>query len=153
MPGRRAWGDKSQDQCSLPPGLTNIVAVVGGGAHSLALATDGSVTAWGADGNGQCNLPPTLAPASGIAAGEYQTAVLLADSIPVPQLLNPARQSNRFSTLIQTLSGRNYALEVNDSLAASNWTALCTNAGNGALWVLTDPAATASQRFYRMRQW
>ena len=48
----RAWGDNSQDQCSLPPGLTNIVAVAGGGAHSLALAADGSVIAWGADGNG-----------------------------------------------------------------------------------------------------
>ena len=62
-------------------------------------------------------------------------------------------QGNRFNALIQTLSGRNYALEFNDSLAATNWTALSTNAGNGALRVLSDPSATPSQRFYRMRQW
>jgi hypothetical protein len=51
------------------------------------------------------------------------------------------------------LSGKSYALEYKNSLSASNWTALSTNAGNGALRLLTDPAATASQRFYRMRQW
>jgi len=77
----------------------------------------------------------------------------LADSLPVPQLLNPAWQSNRFSALVQTLSPKNYALEYKDSLSATTWTSLSTNAGNGALRMLTDPATTASQRFYRMRQW
>ncbi len=148
-----AWGDNSQEQCNLASGLTNIVAVAGGGAHSVALAADGSVIAWGADWNGQCDPPPGLVPVSGIAAGESHTAVLLADGIPVPQLLNPARKSSRFSALIQTLSRKHYALEFSDSLAASNWTALSTNAGNGGLRMLADPAATASQRFYRMRQW
>jgi hypothetical protein len=94
-----------------------------------------------------------LPPISGIAAGGYHTAILLADCIPVPQLLNPARINSRFSALIQTLNCKHYALEFNDSLAASNWTALATNAGNGGLRVLTDPAATGSSRLYRMRQW
>ena len=44
-----AWGSDSEGQCDVPPGLTNVVAVVGGGAHSLALEADGSLTAWGAD--------------------------------------------------------------------------------------------------------
>jgi len=148
-----AWGDNSQDQCNVPPGLTNVVAVAGGGGHSLALGADGKVTAWGAVLSGQCDLPPGLPPASGIAAGEYHTVVLLADSLPVPQLLNPAWQSNRFSAQVQTLSPKNYALEYKDSLSATNWTSLSTNAGNGALKVLTNPGTTASQRFYRMRQW
>jgi hypothetical protein len=90
---------------------------------------------------------------AGIAAGEYHTLVLLADSLPVPCLLHPARKANRFSALVQTLSPRNYALEFKDSLLATNWTAVSTNAGNGALRMLTDPAATGAQRFYRMRQW
>jgi hypothetical protein len=94
-----------------------------------------------------------LVPVSGIAAGEYHTVVLLADSLPVPQLLNAAWQSNRFSALVQTLSPKTYALEYKDSLSATTWTSLSTNAGNGALRVLTDPATTTSQRFYRMRQW
>jgi hypothetical protein len=71
----------------------------------------------------------------------------------MPQLLNLARRGHQFSALVQTLSPRNYALEFKDSLAATNWTAVSTNAGNGALRALTDPAATNAQGFYRMRQW
>jgi hypothetical protein len=148
-----AWGDNSQDQCNVPPGLTNVVAVAGGGGHSVALEADGKVAAWGANGNWQCNLPPGLVPAAGIAAGEYHTLVLLADSLPVPELLLPARKGSRFSALVQTLCPRSYALEFKNSLAATNWTAVTTNAGNGALRLLTDPAAATAQRFYRMRQW
>jgi hypothetical protein len=60
---------------------------------------------------------------------------------------------SQFSTRVQTLNRKCYALECNSSLAATNWTALCTNAGNGALRILTDQNATGLQRFYRMRQW
>jgi endonuclease/exonuclease/phosphatase family metal-dependent hydrolase len=148
-----AWGDNSQGQRDVPAGLTNVVEVVGGGGHSVALGAGGTVTAWGADLSGQSDIPPALAPATGIAAGQDHTLVLLAGTMPVPRLLHPGWQSNRFSAQVQTLSPKNYALEYVDSLAATNWTALSTNAGNGALRVLTDPAALASQRFYRMRQW
>ena len=149
-----AWGDNSEGQCSVPLGLTNVVAVAGGGGHSVALKADGTVVAWGADWNGQCDLPLTLPPAVGIAAGEYHTAVLLEDNPPVlPRLLNPAWEGSQFSALLQTLNRKNYALEFVDSLATTNWTGLCTNAGNGALKMLTDSTATGAQRFYRVRQW
>ncbi len=148
-----AWGDNSQGQCEVPAGLSNVVAVVGGGAHSVALQADGTVIAWGEGWNGQCAVPAGLAPASGVAAGDAHTVVLLADSLPVPKLLQPVRQGGCFSALIQTLSRRSYALEYEDALSASNWTALSTNAGNGALRVLSDPAAGPAQRFYRLRQW
>jgi hypothetical protein len=55
--------------------------------------------------------------------------------------------------LAQTLNRMNYALEFNNSVATTNWSALSTNAGNGALEVLTDPTALGQQRFYRLRQW
>jgi uncharacterized lipoprotein YddW (UPF0748 family) len=148
-----AWGDNSQDQCNVPLGLTNVVAVAGGGGHSLALGADGALTAWGADWNSQCNIPPGLFPAMGIAAGNYHTAVLLEGVIPVPQLLNSARTGGQFTTLVQTLNRKHYALEYKASLTAPGWTAVCTNAGNGALRTLTDQSAAGAQRFYRMRQW
>ncbi len=148
-----AWGDNSQGQCSVPEGLTNVVAAAGGGGHSVALGADGTVAAWGADWNGQCDLPATLTPVVGVAAGEYDTVVLLATNMPPPRLLNPAWEGQQFSVLVQTLSGRNYALEFKDSLAATNWTGVCTNAGNGALRALTDSTATGARRFYRLRQW
>jgi hypothetical protein len=148
-----AWGDNSQDQCNVPAGLSNVVAVAGGGGHSLALGADGTLTAWGADWNGQCNLPAGLAPAVGVAAGSDHTVALLEGMIPVPRLLNPARKGSRFSALVQTLNRKSYALECKNALAAANWTALYTNTGNGALRILTDPTASGTQRFYRMRQW
>ncbi len=58
-----------------------------------------------------------------------------------------------FSALVQTLSPKHYALECKGSLSATNWTAISTNAGNGALMILRDPSGPAPQRFYRMRQW
>ena len=148
-----AWGDNTQYQCGVSPGLTNAVAVAGGGGHSVALRADGTVAAWGADWSGQCDIPPTLTPVVGVAAAAYDTVVLLATNMPPPRLLNPARNGNQFSVLVQTLNGRNYALEFNDSLAATNWTGVCTNAGNGALRSLTDSTATGARRFYRLRQW
>jgi uncharacterized lipoprotein YddW (UPF0748 family) len=148
-----AWGDNSQDQCSVPAELNNVVAVAGGGRHSLALGTNGTLTAWGADWNGQCDIPPGLFPAVGISAGSDYTLVLLESIIPVPRLMNPARKGSRFTALVQTLNRKTYALECKNSLAATNWTCVCTNAGNGALRILTDQNATGLQRFYRMRQW
>jgi len=73
--------------------------------------------------------------------------------IPVPRLMLPVRQGDVFSAVVQTLNGRSYALQYKDSLTATNWATVCTNAGNGALRLLTDPTATATQRFYRMQQW
>jgi hypothetical protein len=148
-----AWGDNSQGQCSVSPELTNVVAVAGGGGHSLALRADGTVAAWGADWNGQCDLSPTLAPAAGVAAGESDTVVLLATNMPPSRLLNPARKGHQFAVLVQTLSGRNYVLEFTDSLAAANWTGVCTNTGTGALREFTDSTATGARCFYRLRQW
>jgi hypothetical protein len=148
-----AWGDNSQGQCSIPVGLTGVVALAGGGAHSLALRVDGTVSAWGANWNGQCGLLSGLAPAVGIASGSYHSVLLLEGILPLPRLMLPASSAGQFSTVVQTLNRKNYALEYNSSLGASNWTGVCTNAGNGALRVLVDPSAAAPQRFYRMRQW
>jgi hypothetical protein len=67
--------------------------------------------------------------------------------------LSPAWRTGRFSVLLQTLNRKYYALEYQNSASATNWSALPTSPGNGALRLLSDPAATASQRFYRLRQW
>ena len=148
-----AWGDSSQGQCNVPPGLTSAVAAAGGGGHSVALGTNGVVAAWGADWSGQCNVPSDLTKAAAIAAGEYHTLVMLTSNMPPSRLLNPARKANQFSAEVQTLNGRKYALDFKNSLTVTNWTGASTNAGTGALRMLTDPTATGAQRFYRLRQW
>ena len=148
-----AWGDNSQGQSSVPLELSNVVAVAAGGAHSLALKADGTMAAWGANWNGQCNLASTRANAVGLAGGEEHSLLLSTCSLPTPELLNPVRTPNTFSFLIQTLDRKHYALDFKNSLTATSWSPISTNAGNSALKLLTDRAATAAQRFYRVRQW
>ena len=147
------WGDNSQGQVSVPAGLGNVVAVAGGGMHSVALCADGSVVAWGANWSGQSGIPAWLPAAVGISAGEWHTVGLLEGTLPEARLHCPARKGNRFRVLAQTVNRKTYVLERLDSLGETNWVGVSTNAGNGALRMLTDPAATAPQRFYRMKQW
>jgi hypothetical protein len=152
-----AWGDNSEGQCEVA-GLSNVVAVAGGDSHSLALRADGSVVAWGANWGGQCNLPPALSNAVAVGAGKYHSLVLVEGNLPALRLWSPARQDHRFIVLVQTLNRKHYTLQYLDSLAA-NWAALSTNAGNGALRLLSDPAPgvatppATTQRFYRVWQW
>ena len=148
-----AWGDNSQSQSSPPEGLTGVVAVAAGRAHSLALKADGSVVAWGANLSGQCNLPAALANAVAVSAGAYHSLALVDDGTFVPRLFSPVAIGGRFSVLLQTLNRKHYALEYKISPAASNWTTISNVAGNGVLKLLTDPAASVSPRFYRVRQW
>jgi hypothetical protein len=128
------------------------VALAGGGAHTLALKSDGSVVAWGADWDGQCDLPAVNA-IVGIGAGAVHTVLLAESTLPDRKLLNPSIQSKRFSALLQTLNRKHYALEYATSIPAAQWNGIATNAGNGGLEILTDPTATVPRRFYRMRQW
>ena len=75
-----AWGHNEYGQTTIPPGLTNIVAIAAGngfsGSHSVALKPDRSIATWGYNNNGQSTLPPCLQPAAAIGASEYYTAVL-----------------------------------------------------------------------------
>jgi hypothetical protein len=70
-----AWGDNSEGQTTVPPGLTNIVAIAAGVPNvALALRSDGTVVAWGDNRNGDCDVPSgltnvvaiSLAPASAL---------------------------------------------------------------------------------------
>jgi hypothetical protein len=126
--------------------------VAGGGGHSLALKADGSLAAWGNTLNAQCDLP-ALSNAVAVAAGEIHSVVLVDGLMPRPHLFNPVRKGNRFSALAQTTYRKNYVLEFNTSLSPSNWVSLPPVTGNGALRLLTDPAAAAPQRLYRIRQY
>ena len=75
-----AWGYNNSGQTTVPPGLSNVVAIAAGGYHSLALQADGTVVAWGYNGYGQTNVPPGLSNVVAIAArresqsGDYSGA-------------------------------------------------------------------------------
>ena len=150
------WGDNSQNQSSPHPNLigsNRVVSVSAGAAHNLALSANGTVTSWGANWSGECNLPSPLSNAIAVAAGGSHSLVLLEDSHFAPRIHNPVKSGSRFTALLQTLNRKTYAIEFKDFLLQTNWTALSTNTGNGALRLLLDPSASSSGRFYRARQW
>ncbi|MGO8676635.1 MAG: hypothetical protein ACLQVX_12280, partial [Limisphaerales bacterium] len=76
-----AWGDNNAGQVSPIPSaaLSGVVAVAGGGSHSLALRNDGTVVAWGWDNYGQADVPAGLTNAIAISAGSLQSMALRAD--------------------------------------------------------------------------
>ncbi|HUB35463.1 MAG TPA: IPT/TIG domain-containing protein [Solirubrobacteraceae bacterium] len=86
-------GDGESERSDVPvlvSGVSHVTAVAGGGHHSLALLSDGTVMAWGAGGDGQLgdgetqssDVPVAVSGLSGvqaIAAGEHFSLALLSD--------------------------------------------------------------------------
>jgi alpha-tubulin suppressor-like RCC1 family protein len=64
---------------SVPAGLSNSMAIAGGGFFSLALQNNGTIVAWGDNTCGQTNVPSGITNAVSIAAGQYHGLALLAN--------------------------------------------------------------------------
>ena len=74
-----AWGGNTYGQTKVPVGLSNVVAIAGGGYHSLALQADGMVKAWGNNNSGQTNVPVGLSNVVAIAGGASHSLALQAN--------------------------------------------------------------------------
>ncbi len=78
-----AFGTNVQGQCTvpLPPQGVDVVDVVAGGHHALALLGNGSVLAWGSNSQGQCNVPalPPNTTYNQIYAGGYHSLAVRSD--------------------------------------------------------------------------
>lgn len=74
-----AWGENRGGECDAPPDLTNVVALAGGFAHSLALKGDGTLVAWGTNDFGQATIPAGLTNVVAIASGQVHNLALKAD--------------------------------------------------------------------------
>src|SRR5439155_3874406 len=72
-----AWGYNDAGQCMVPSGMSNIIAVAAGDAHSLALQSGGTVLAWGP--LGQVAVPDGLSNVVAIAAGSGHSLALKSD--------------------------------------------------------------------------
>jgi hypothetical protein len=70
-----AWGNNTDGQINVPPGL-DATAVSGGASHSMALKTDGTVVAWGYNGYGATSVPAGLTGVTAISAGANHSLAL-----------------------------------------------------------------------------
>ena len=80
-----AWGANNKGQCSVPVGLSGVVAIGSGcfADHSLAVRKDGSVVAWGANEYGECDVPTGLTGVVAVCAGKQHSLALKADGTVV----------------------------------------------------------------------
>ncbi len=79
-----AWGDNSLGgQTTIPIGLTNVVEIAAGEAHSLALKSDHTVVAWGYNDWGEATVPSGLSNVVLIAAGGVNSLSLKSNSTVV----------------------------------------------------------------------
>lgn len=74
-----SWGDDTASRATLDS--SNIQTIITGGAHHLAITSDGSVIGWGSNTKGQLAIPAALANAQDetvqLAAGDLHSAALI----------------------------------------------------------------------------
>ncbi len=139
------WG---MDATNVPIGLSNVVAVAGGwDAGREVLFNDGTVL-WNVAG---------LSNVTAIARGHFFSLAITSIESPalacgVP-LANASWRYGHFQGAVDSRCERVYALQFKNRLTDNNWTLLPLAAGSGQIQTLTDPTATAPQRFYRVLKW
>jgi len=97
-------------------------------------------------------------------AGSYRVIITNADTnvisaiaelrvveVPDPNIVSITQSGADVTISFTTIAGPTYTLEYKNSLSDANWTPAGTAPGTGNTVSITDPAATAATRFYRVR--
>ena len=118
-----AWGYNADGETAVPPGLTNAVAIAGGGYHSLAVRSNGTVVAWGFNGSGETTVPPGLSNVMAVAGGGWHSLALQRNGTVVAWGDNQFGQTNVPSGLnnVVAIAGGYYhslALQSNGTVVA-----------------------------------
>jgi ELWxxDGT repeat protein len=149
-----AWGTNGFGQLDVPADATNVIAIAAGGQHNLALCANGRLLAWGDNRYQQADVPAGLSGVAAIAGGRAHSLALLG-AAPPPRALSllpcEAPDAGSFSVSLPTVSGQTYFLETKRTLSETDWSILLAVFGDGSVKTLTDPNASAPQRFYRVR--
>src|SRR5207248_4277973 len=116
-----AWGDNGSGQSSVPPDLSNAVAVAAGNSHSLALRADGTVVLWGVYGSdGRSAATNVVA----VAAGFAHSLALRSDGKVVAWGANAAGQTAvpaDLTNAVAVVGGADYSLALRDDGTVVGW--------------------------------
>ena len=149
-----AWGDNAYGQTNIPAGLTNVVAIAGGGGHSLALRADGTVAAWGYNGDGRTNVPAGLTSVVAVAGGGFHSLALVGVGVPprVPPsiVLQPHPiQNGHFGFNLVNQPGQHLEVQVSTNLA--QWSTIQVFTNSGTFYFEDSATGNYERRFYRLR--
>ena len=119
------WGNTGNGKTNVPPAATNLLSMVAGYDHTLALRADGGVVAWGANLSGQTNPPASASNVVMIAAGYDHNLVLRNDGALVAwgntsngKTTIPASATNQPLAAIAAGTSHNLVLRTNGSVFA-----------------------------------
>jgi hypothetical protein len=119
-----AWGGNNDQRTIVPSDLTNVVAISGGGGHSLALKSNGTVVAWGYNGSGQTNVPVGLSNVIAVAGGSDHSVALKRDGTVVAWGWTGHDQTNippGLSNVVAIAAGGYETLALRQDGGLSNW--------------------------------
>jgi len=105
-----AWGANEAGQSSIPAGLTEVIALAGGTAHSLALRRNGTVAAWGSSTGGALDVPPELTDVGAIYARGTNNLALRKDGTLVAWGTTPAVPPGLYAGTAAAALGAAHAL-------------------------------------------
>jgi alpha-tubulin suppressor-like RCC1 family protein len=118
------WGFNGQGQTSIPPGLTNVVAVTAGEYHSMALTSYGTVVAWGGNFSGQTNVPSGLSNVVAISAGYSFSMALQSNGTVVVWGDNTSGETNipaGLNNVVAISAGENHCLALKNDGTVVAW--------------------------------
>lgn len=142
------WGFNDHGQTTIPVGLSNVIAVAAGHAHSLALKSEGTVVAWGYNSDGQASVPTGLSNVTAIAAGAFHSLALTRTIRPVI-VMGQRVPGLGFQLTVTGEVGREYILQGSTNLLT--WFPILNFACTNLSTVVVDPSAlNHDQLFYRV---
>jgi hypothetical protein len=83
--------------------LDSLIAVAGGGSHSLGLKSDGTVVAWGRNYSGQCDVPAPNADFIAVAAGSSHSLGIKSSTVTAIEDNGPGDAPGASSLEIRTV--------------------------------------------------
>ncbi len=100
----QVWGNTTQGETNVPPGLTNVTVVSAGANHVLALQNNGQLVAWGQNNFGQTNIPAGLTGVVEVAGGWQHSVALKSDGTVTAWGDNSFGQTNVPANLTNVVS-------------------------------------------------
>lgn len=119
-----AWGHSGYGQTNVPAGLGNVVAIAGGGLHSLGLKSDGTVVGWGYNYFGQANAPAGLSNVVAIAGGAHHSLALKSNGTVVGWGYNDYGQTSvpaGLSNVVAIAAGVHHSLALKSNGTVVGW--------------------------------